>query len=308
MLRPVGGIVTRQPRRRRDAAARRYWCVAPLFLLAYWRAGAAGGRYRFGVAVPDARSGLVVALVWAWAWRFFLLYPWDGWFRGLDREDWRYEDLRKKLGKAYWPFARVRRVEPPKTDSPRRRVAAAPRPRRGWAAETSRGDAAAATWMGRGNKTHRYTSLHLTPTLLVFGALAPAGRVATRGGRALSLNWLDGVALVWTLGALALEASADETLKRHRAAKGSRQKTCVEGAWAWSRHPNYLGECCFWTGLWLFGLAAGETSPWLAVGPALMWAFFRFASCPLMEARNAARRDDYASATARISVLVPTPF
>ena len=26
------------------------------------------------------------------------------------------------------------------------------------------------------------------------------------------------------------------------------------GLWAWSRHPNYLGEMGFWWGLYLFGL------------------------------------------------------
>ena len=70
---------------------------------------------------------MVLCCVWAWAWRFFLFVPWEGWTVGLAREDWRYHDLRAKLGRGYWGFS--------------------------------------------------LASLHLTPTLLVYGALAPAARV-----------------------------------------------------------------------------------------------------------------------------------
>ncbi len=221
-----------------------FWCVLPLWLLAYWR----------HEATDSARALIVMNLVWAWAIRFFVGYPWEGWTKGLSHEDWRYADLRKKLGKGYWPFS--------------------------------------------------LSSLHLTPTLLVFGALAPAGAVVLQD-TAPPLNVGDLVACVVTLAFLVLEAVADETLRRHRASGA--KSTCVAGPWAWSRHPNYLGECGFWTGIYLFSRAAGISDILYAIGPAALWVFFRAASAPLMEARSRARRADF-DRVSPSAILVPLPF
>ena len=122
-----------------------FWCILPLWLLAYWR----------HEATDSARALIVMNLVWAWAIRFFIGYPWEGWTRGLTHEDWRYADLRKKLGRGYWPFS--------------------------------------------------LSSLHLTPTLLVFGALAPAGAIVLQES-APPLNVGDLLACVVTVAFLVLEA------------------------------------------------------------------------------------------------------
>ena len=45
-----------------------FWCVLPLWLLAYWR----------HEATDSARALIVMNLVWAWAIRFFVGYPWEG--------------------------------------------------------------------------------------------------------------------------------------------------------------------------------------------------------------------------------------
>ena len=220
-----------------------YWCVLPLWLLAYWR----------HKATDSARALIVMNLVWAWAIRFFVGYPWEGWTEGLSHEDWRYIDLRNKLGKGYWPFS--------------------------------------------------LSSLHLSPTLLVFGALAPAGAIVLQEN-APPLNVGDLVACVVTVAFLVLEAIADETLRRHRTRSRS---TCVAGPWAWSRHPNYVGECGFWTGIYLFARAAGIGDLSYATGPVALWLFFRFASAPLMEERSRARRKDFDAASPS-AILVPLPF
>ena len=221
-----------------------FWCILPLWLLAYWR----------HEATDSARALIVMNLVWAWAIRFFVGYPWEGWTQGLSHEDWRYADLRTKLGRGYWPFS--------------------------------------------------LSSLHLTPTLLVFGALAPVASVVLQD-EAPPLNVGDLVAFVVTLAFLVLEAVADETLRRHRASGA--KTTCVRGPWAWSRHPNYLGECGFWSGIYLFARAAGIGDLSYAAGPVALWLFFRFASAPLMEERSRARRRDY-DAVSPSAVLVPLPF
>ena len=76
---------------------------------------------------------------------------------------------------------------------------------------------------------------------------------------------------------------------------------------AWSRHPNYLGECGFWSGIYLFSRAAGISDILYAIGPAALWVFFRAASAPLMEERSRARRKDY-EAVSPSAVLVALPF
>jgi steroid 5-alpha reductase family enzyme len=74
-----------------------YWSLAPMVIapaLAL-RAAAPG--------VPLARQVLVTALVLAWGAR--LTYNWARGWGGFAHEDWRYVDLRKTTGRAYWPVS-----------------------------------------------------------------------------------------------------------------------------------------------------------------------------------------------------------
>lgn len=71
-----------------------YWSVAPA-IIALWLAlgpGSASGL--------TLRQGVVLALVLLYAVR--LTFNWARGWEGLDHEDWRYVDLRKKTGKLYW--------------------------------------------------------------------------------------------------------------------------------------------------------------------------------------------------------------
>ena len=150
------------------------------------------------------------------------------------------------------------------------------------------------------------TSLHLTPTLLVFGALAPAARAVTQGDTAPSLCPTDAVGTLICVGAIIVEAVADEQLRRHRA-QSDGTRACRHGLWSVSRHPNYFAECLFWSGLAVIGVGAGavQAEPLLLVGPMLLWAFFRCASVPLMDARSLERRADYREVMATTSALWP---
>jgi steroid 5-alpha reductase family enzyme len=73
-----------------------YWSVAPVALGACWLAPALGHG-------AGARPWLVSTLVVIWAARltFNCLRQW----RGLRHEDWRYRELRQRLGAAYWPVS-----------------------------------------------------------------------------------------------------------------------------------------------------------------------------------------------------------
>lgn len=69
-----------------------YWSVAPLAIAGLWAA--------LPSEAPWARKLLVLALV-AW-WGVRLTVNWARSWTGLDHEDWRYVDLKRKSGKGYW--------------------------------------------------------------------------------------------------------------------------------------------------------------------------------------------------------------
>ncbi len=88
-----------------------YWSVMPVFLLIWLFFHPEGHWWQVSVDAP-AVSGhwlvfvrliIVFLLVLSWGarltWNFL-----RGW-KGLEHEDWRYTDLRKKTGKAYWPVS-----------------------------------------------------------------------------------------------------------------------------------------------------------------------------------------------------------
>ena len=153
-----------------------------------------------------------------------------------------------------------------------------------------------------------FSSFHMTPTLLVFAVLAPVARVLLQGTHAPPLNALDALAALVTSSGILLEAVADSQLHRFRREHGAREP-CNVGIWRWSRHPNYCGECTFWSGLLLFGWSSGAVSaePALAVGAPLLWLFFRFASVPIMDERSLERREGYEAIMRSRSALLLWP-
>lgn len=148
--------------------------------------------------------------------------------------------------------------------------------------------------------------IHLFPTVQVFLGCLPVYAVLTRGQA--PLGWLDLLAAVVTLGAIAIETIADLQLHAFIARKKVSGSFIDTGLWAWSRHPNYFGELSFWWGLMLFGLAAAPDQWWWIVPGALaMTAMFVFASIPFMDQRSLQRRPAYAEHMRRVSALVPWP-
>jgi steroid 5-alpha reductase family enzyme len=147
--------------------------------------------------------------------------------------------------------------------------------------------------------------IHLFPTLIVFLGCLPLWPALADGGRPLGA--LDALALALGLGGTALELFADNQLRRFRRSSPAPDAILESGLWAWSRHPNYLGEILFWIGLAFFGLAAAGLVPWTWLGVAAIVAMFRFASLPMIEKRMLARRSGYAERQRRVSLLFPWP-
>ena len=147
-------------------------------------------------------------------------------------------------------------------------------------------------------------AIHLIPTVQVFLGMLPVYIAVTTPGT--GLLWLTVVAFALGLGAVALEFVADAQM--HRFVKDKQPGAVMDrGLWAWSRHPNYLGEFGFWFALALFGFAASPGSWWLFIGAAAMLAMFLGASIPMMETRSLERRPDYQAVIDRVSRFVLWP-
>ncbi|MCE9579130.1 MAG: DUF1295 domain-containing protein [Deltaproteobacteria bacterium] len=150
-----------------------------------------------------------------------------------------------------------------------------------------------------------FLGIHLMPTLMVYlGSLAlvPALTIDR------PLGPLDLAAALVTIGAIALEATADAQLRAFRRSAPPAGAIMARGLWGWSRHPNYLGEISFWWGLGLFALAA-DPGAWRALaGAAVITLLFVFISVPLLDRRSVARRPAYAAHMRRVPGLVPRPW
>jgi steroid 5-alpha reductase family enzyme len=148
-----------------------------------------------------------------------------------------------------------------------------------------------------------FFGIHLFPSLMVFGGTLSIWVVVVNG--VMPLNILDIIAALVTLGAILLEALADLQLGKFMKSGTGDGKTCRTGLWAWSRHPNYLGEILFWWGLYLFALAANPAYWWVIAGPLAITLMFLFASIPMIEKRLVERRSDYRDYQAKVPVLIP---
>ncbi len=173
-------------------------------------------------------------------------------------------------------------------------------------------------WSGLGHEDWRYVDMvetwpapawfvRLVPVMLVPAIFVGAGCLPLYPALALGdagFGALDVVALAVGLAATSLELVADEQMRVFSARKAPGD-VMQEGLWAWSRHPNYLGEILFWVSLWLFALAAAPAWWWTGVGALGIVALFLFASIPMLDERSRARRPAFADYAARTPVLIP---
>lgn len=145
--------------------------------------------------------------------------------------------------------------------------------------------------------------IHVAPAAmlgLACMAMYPALVTGTR-----PLGWIDGIAVVWTLAAVLLEATADREMRAFRAGDRAAGVVCERGLWGWSRHPNYLGELLFWWGLFLLSYAAQPEAQWASAGPIVITGLLVFYSAPALDRRMLGRYPGYAGYMRRVPVLWP---
>ena len=147
-------------------------------------------------------------------------------------------------------------------------------------------------------------AIHVIPTCQVFLGMVPVYFVS-RSDR--PWGWLDVVAVLVGVGAVLLQLVSDT--QQHRFARTKQPGQSLDtGLWAWSRHPNYLGEILVWVSFALFGLAAAPDEWWWQpIGAVAMIAMFLGASIPMMEQRSLERRPTYQDVIDRVPMLLPRP-
>lgn len=139
--------------------------------------------------------------------------------------------------------------------------------------------------------------------VVLSGAYLLAMRVPATGWRA----W-DAVGVVLVAVSVVGEAIADRQLARWRDDPTKRGKTCREGLWRYSRHPNYFFEWIQW---WAWpAIAVGAPWGWAALyAPVLMLLFIlKVSGIPPTERRALqSRGEDYRRYQETTSAFVPWP-
>ena len=148
-----------------------------------------------------------------------------------------------------------------------------------------------------------FVGLHFVPTIVVYlGLVSGLFSIQKTAFAPLSLI---GVAVM--LCAVALEFLSDTSIHRFLREHRGERRTCDVSVWKYSRHPNYLGEMSFWTGMFLFFVPLYPDKWYLGLGFLTIIALFLSVSIPMMERHNLERRPDYAEYKARTSMLLLLP-
>jgi steroid 5-alpha reductase family enzyme len=112
-----------------------------------------------------------------------------------------------------------------------------------------------------------------------------------------SYTLFDGIGgLIWLFG-LGLEWTADRQLKQ---AKKDQVSLLTTGVWAWSRHPNYLGDALVWWGIAIMSLSTSTFSILSILSASIMtFLLMKVSGVPLLEKKMKHREgwDEYAQKT-----------
>jgi len=141
---------------------------------------------------------------------------------------------------------------------------------------------------------HDFAAFLLTWTLqgLWVSLSLAAGLVVLSSSKQVPLDvWAALGVIVWLLG-FALEVVADRQKSAFKADPANADAFIRSGLWAWSRHPNYLGEILLWFGIFIGSAFSLSPYPLCRVGSG--WRRYRrflfIACCPLLAVYRCWRR------------------
>jgi steroid 5-alpha reductase family enzyme len=109
---------------------------------------------------------------------------------------------------------------------------------------------------------------------------------------------------LWVIGFF-FEAAGDWQLARFKANPVNRGRVMDRGLWAYSRHPNYFGECLMWWGIYVIALAT-PAGWWTIISPILITAvLLKMTGVTLMEKAIVHTRPGYSDYIARTNTFFP---
>ena len=119
------------------------------------------------------------------------------------------------------------------------------------------------------------------------------------------LIWIDYLGVsVWAVGFF-FEALGDWQLARFKADGANKGRVMDQGLWAYSRHPNYFGECLIWWGIFLIALAT-SSSLWTVISPIIITTvLLKMTGVTLMEKAIVHTRPKYRDYIARTNTFFP---
>lgn len=118
-----------------------------------------------------------------------------------------------------------------------------------------------------------------------------------------ALEWIGAVTVIL---AVLGEGIADAQLNRFKLKPENRGKTCRNGLWGYSRHPNYFFEWLVWMGV--FVMAMASPLGWLAAISPLLILFFLLKKTGIPATEEQALRtkgDDYREYQRTTSAFIP---
>ncbi|GAB2749180.1 DUF1295 domain-containing protein [Terrabacter koreensis] len=121
------------------------------------------------------------------------------------------------------------------------------------------------------------------------------------------LSWVLWVGVVvWAVGFF-FESVGDLQLTRFRDEPSNRGKVLDTGLWRYTRHPNYFGDACVWTGLFLVAASAWPGVLTLLSPAVMVWNLYGGTGKKLLEKDIGDRRPEYAEYVRRTSGFFPMP-
>jgi len=128
------------------------------------------------------------------------------------------------------------------------------------------------------------------------------GQLSPRPSHLTPLDYLG--AALWVIGFF-FEAAGDWQLARFKADPAQKGRVMDQGLWAYSRHPNYFGECLIWWGIFLIALAT-PSSFWTIISPMIITTvLLKMTGVTLMEKAIVHTRPGYRDYIARTNAFVP---
>ena len=111
---------------------------------------------------------------------------------------------------------------------------------------------------------------------------------------------------LWAVG-VTFEAVGDAQLAAFKRDTANRGRVLDHGLWRYTRHPNYFGEACLWTGLYLVAAQQWPGAATVLSPVAMVYFVAAKTGKPMLEAQLADSKPGYADYVRRTSGFLPRP-